>query len=194
MKLCLYVQHFFNTTKDLKYHIPVPFCSFFPRPTVTIRYKTNICCRCISTRLQIQNQIQFLKIIFKSKYTVPLLIQNAGILTWLAQQGTRYWTVHNTGISMPDKRGGLTTCIEVTMLFSGILYFNIIKHKATSELYRDCCSGLRWSQVGTQSDIRDQRYRTEPDIGTSNIRLKCVEFDIISDIGIIFCPISDIRH
>ncbi len=41
--------------------------------------------------------------------------------------------------------------------------------------------------MGTQSDLRDQRYRTEPDIG-----LKCAESDIILDIGIKFCPISDI--
>ncbi len=50
------------------------------------------------------------------------------------------------------------------------------------------------SQVGTQSDIRDQRYRTEPDIGTSDIGLKCAESDIISDIEIKFSLISDIRH
>jgi hypothetical protein len=48
--------------------------------------------------------------------------------------------------------------------------------------------------VGTQSDIRDQRYRTEPDIGTSDIGLKWAESDIILDIGIKFRPISDIRH
>jgi hypothetical protein len=48
--------------------------------------------------------------------------------------------------------------------------------------------------VGTQSDIRDQRYRTEPDLGMSDIGLKCTESDIISDIEINFCPISDIRH
>jgi hypothetical protein len=47
--------------------------------------------------------------------------------------------------------------------------------------------------VGTQSDIRDQRYRAEPDIGTSDIGLKSAESNIISDIGINFClyPISD---
>jgi hypothetical protein len=39
--------------------------------------------------------------------------------------------------------------------------------------------------VGTQSDIRDQRYQTEPDIGTSDIGLKSAESDIISDIGIV---------
>ncbi len=48
--------------------------------------------------------------------------------------------------------------------------------------------------MGTQSDIRDQRYRTEPDIGTSDIGLKCAEADIMLDIGIKFCPISDIQH
>ncbi len=48
--------------------------------------------------------------------------------------------------------------------------------------------------VGTYSDIRDQRYRTELDIGTSDILLKRAESDIISDIGINFYPISDIRH
>jgi hypothetical protein len=59
------------------------------------------------------------------------------------------------------------------------------------------CLGHRWalSPISvTQSDIRDQRYRTEPDIGTSDIGLKSAESDIISDIGINFCPISDIRR
>ncbi len=50
---------------------------------------------------------------------------------------------------------------------------------------------LLLAQVGTQSDIRDQRYRTEPDIGTSDIGLKSAESDIISDIGRNFSPISD---
>jgi hypothetical protein len=48
--------------------------------------------------------------------------------------------------------------------------------------------------VGTYSDIRDQRYRTELDIGTSDIGLKRAESDIILDIGINFYPISDIRN
>ncbi len=48
--------------------------------------------------------------------------------------------------------------------------------------------------MGTQSDIRDQRYRTEPDIGMSDIGLKSAESDIITDIGINFCPICDIRY
>ncbi len=48
--------------------------------------------------------------------------------------------------------------------------------------------------MGTYSDIRDQRYRTELDIGTSDIGLKKAESDIISDIRINFDPISDIRH
>ncbi len=48
--------------------------------------------------------------------------------------------------------------------------------------------------MGTSSDIRDQRYRTELDIRTSDIGLKRVESDIISDIGINFYPLSDIRH
>jgi hypothetical protein len=47
--------------------------------------------------------------------------------------------------------------------------------------------------VGTQSDSRDQRYRTEPDIGASDIGLKSAESDIMADIGINFCPISGIR-
>jgi hypothetical protein len=38
--------------------------------------------------------------------------------------------------------------------------------------------------VGTESDIRDQRYRTEPDIGASDIRLKRSESDNMSDIEI----------
>jgi hypothetical protein len=50
------------------------------------------------------------------------------------------------------------------------------------------------AQVGTYSDIRDQRYRTEPDIRTSNIGLREAESDIISDIGMKFYPVSNIRH
>jgi hypothetical protein len=46
--------------------------------------------------------------------------------------------------------------------------------------------------VGTQCDIRDQQYRTEPDIGTSDIGMKSAEYDITMDIWINFCPISDI--
>ncbi len=38
--------------------------------------------------------------------------------------------------------------------------------------------------VGTQSDIRDQLYRTEPDIGASDIGLKRSESDNMSDIEI----------
>ncbi len=37
-----------------------------------------------------------------------------------------------------------------------------------------------------------QQYRTEPEIGTSNIVLKRAESDIISDIGINFYPLSNI--
>jgi hypothetical protein len=48
--------------------------------------------------------------------------------------------------------------------------------------------------VGAYSDIRDQRYRTELDIRTSDIGLKRAESDIISNIGIKFYPISNIRH
>jgi hypothetical protein len=47
--------------------------------------------------------------------------------------------------------------------------------------YFGCTGKLPW--VGTYSDIRDQRYRTELDIGPSNIGLKREESDIISDIG-----------
>jgi hypothetical protein len=48
--------------------------------------------------------------------------------------------------------------------------------------------------VGTQSDIRNQRYRTEPDIGTSDIGLKSAKSDIISDIAVNFFPILDIQY
>ncbi len=48
--------------------------------------------------------------------------------------------------------------------------------------------------MGTYSDIRDQRYRTELDIGTSDIGLKRAESDIILDIGINFYSIFNIRH
>ncbi len=49
--------------------------------------------------------------------------------------------------------------------------------------------------MGTQTDIRDQRYRTEPDIGTSDNGLKCAESDIISISEQIFVPyaMSDIK-
>ncbi len=47
--------------------------------------------------------------------------------------------------------------------------------------------------VGTQSDIRDELYRTKPDNGTSDIRIK-TKSDIMSDIGLNFLPISDVRH
>jgi hypothetical protein len=48
--------------------------------------------------------------------------------------------------------------------------------------------------VGTQSDIRDQLYRTEPDIGASVIGLKRSESDNMSDIEINFVryTVSDI--
>ncbi len=50
-------------------------------------------------------------------------------------------------------------------------------------------------EVGTYSDIREQRYRTKLDIGTSDIGLKRAESDIIiADIGINVYPISNIRH
>jgi hypothetical protein len=52
----------------------------------------------------------------------------------------------------------------------------------------------KYAQVGTQSNIRDQRYRTEPNIGMSDIGLKSAESDIISDIGINFCTILDIQY
>jgi hypothetical protein len=48
--------------------------------------------------------------------------------------------------------------------------------------------------VDTQFDIRDLRYRNEPDIGTSYIGLKGLESDIMSDIGLNVLPISYIRH
>jgi hypothetical protein len=40
--------------------------------------------------------------------------------------------------------------------------------------------------------VHDQRYRSEPDIGTSDIGMKRAESDILSDIGINFYLISDI--
>ncbi len=45
--------------------------------------------------------------------------------------------------------------------------------------------------MGTSSNIRNQQYRTEPDIRTVFIGLKRAEFNIISDIGKI---LSDIQH
>jgi hypothetical protein len=37
---------------------------------------------------------------------------------------------------------------------------------------------------GTQSDTRDEQYRTEPDIGIPAIGLRRAEFGILSDIGL----------
>ncbi len=51
-----------------------------------------------------------------------------------------------------------------------------------------------YSWVGIQSDIRDERDRTEPDIGTSDIGLKRMESDIASFIRLYVSPISDILH
>ncbi len=48
--------------------------------------------------------------------------------------------------------------------------------------------------MSTWSDIRDQRYPTELDTGTSDIGLKRAETDIISDIRTNFYLIFDIRH
>ncbi len=47
--------------------------------------------------------------------------------------------------------------------------------------------------MGTYPNICDHRYRTELDIGTSDIGLKRAESDIISNIRINFYPISDIQ-
>jgi hypothetical protein len=46
-------------------------------------------------------------------------------------------------------------------------------------------------QVDTYSDVDDERYRT---IGTSDIGLKKAECDIVSDIGLNFSAITDIRR
>jgi hypothetical protein len=45
--------------------------------------------------------------------------------------------------------------------------------------------------VGTQSDICDERYQTELDIGTSDIKLKWVKSKIMQDIELNFSPIPD---
>ncbi len=47
--------------------------------------------------------------------------------------------------------------------------------------------------MGTYSNIRDQQYRTELVIRTSDIGLKRAESDIIWEIGINFYPISDFQ-
>jgi hypothetical protein len=70
----------------------------------------------------------------------------------------------------------------------------IVKLFANDELHTALLNIASFPEVGTYSDIRDQRYRTELDIGTNDIGLKRAESDIISDIGIRFYPISDIRH
>jgi hypothetical protein len=51
---------------------------------------------------------------------------------------------------------------------------------------------VSFTLAGTYSDIRDEKYRTEYDIGISEIRLKMAEFDIMSDLGFKFLLISDI--
>ncbi len=48
--------------------------------------------------------------------------------------------------------------------------------------------------MGTESDIREERYRTQLDIVASDIRLSNAEADIRSDFGLNFLPLSDIRH
>ncbi len=48
----------------------------------------------------------------------------------------------------------------------------------------------RWPTVR----IRDARYRTEHDIGTTEIGLKSAESDILADIGLNFLVISDFQH
>jgi hypothetical protein len=56
------------------------------------------------------------------------------------------------------------------------------------------CNQVNIPEVGTQSDIRDERNQTEHDIETFDIELKNAECDIQSvDIGLNFLPISDIR-
>jgi hypothetical protein len=50
------------------------------------------------------------------------------------------------------------------------------------------CQGIK-AEVGTQSDIHDEWYRTEPDFGQRR-----VESVIVSDIRLNFLAISDIRH
>jgi hypothetical protein len=47
--------------------------------------------------------------------------------------------------------------------------------------------------VGTQPNIRDQRYRTEPNSRTSVLRQQRAESDILSDRGIDFFSISEIE-
>jgi hypothetical protein len=53
---------------------------------------------------------------------------------------------------------------------------------------------LLYTKVATQSDIRDERYWTEPDIGTFDIELMTAKSCIISDIGLNFLSTADIRH
>jgi hypothetical protein len=64
--------------------------------------------------------------------------------------------------------------------------------KLNTKSHRFVCLHIL-SYVGTYSDIGDQRYWTELDIGTSDIGLKRAESDIISDFGINFYPISDMH-
>jgi hypothetical protein len=48
--------------------------------------------------------------------------------------------------------------------------------------------------VGTESDIREERYRTQLAIVASDMRLSNAESDFRSDFGFNFLPLSDIRH
>ncbi len=48
--------------------------------------------------------------------------------------------------------------------------------------------------MSTLSDISDERYLTEPDIGTSDIGMKEMQSAIMLDMGLNFLPISNIRR
>ncbi len=110
-------------------------------------------------------------------------------------------TADNATVLHPTTRSPQVSCFLILSAHNGVVLVLAV-YLATLQSEVDTLSAMAitlrnvialLSQVGTQSDIRDQRYRTEPDIGMSDIGLKCAESDIISDIGINLCPISDIN-
>jgi hypothetical protein len=67
------------------------------------------------------------------------------------------------------------------------------RYFATTITLLSCPRVQRFTEVGTHSDIRDERYRTEPDIGSSDIALRRAGVRLVSFIGLNFVSITDIR-
>jgi hypothetical protein len=67
------------------------------------------------------------------------------------------------------------------------------RYFATTITLLSCPRVQRFTEVGTKSDIRDERYRTEPDIGSSDIAVRRAGVRLMSFIGLNFVSITDIR-